>query len=71
MPRKGFYINNQLVLDRLDEVDNQSEYVTELILKDIYSHYGGVEYEKRVHEVLRSLSMQIEMIKKELSDKKS
>ncbi|MGL5330626.1 MAG: hypothetical protein ACRDD7_15250 [Peptostreptococcaceae bacterium] len=69
MARKGFYIDNELVLKRLSEVDNQSEYVTQLILKDILAGDNGVEFEMRTHEVLDSLSRQIEMIRKGLSSR--
>lgn len=70
VPRKGFYINDSLVLNKLDQVENQSAYVENLILKDIYSNFGGVEFEARINETLDMLIMQIEEIRKTVNDKK-
>lgn len=69
MARKGFYITNKLALDKLDMVENQSEYVENLILKDVYSDFGGVEFEKKVHDTLDMLIMQIDEIRKTVNSK--
>lgn len=67
--RKTFSITDKQVLDKLEEVDNQSKYITELILKDIYDGYGGIEFKKCIFDTLESIIMQVEMIKKACVDR--
>lgn len=71
MARKGFYITNRLALEKLDEVDNQSEYVENLILKDVYSDFGGVEFEKKVNDTLDALIIQIDEIRNAVKNKQN
>lgn len=64
--RKTFSITNTLVLKKLEQVDNQSEYIQELILKDILSG-NGVEFEKSINDTLDQLTMQIESIRNKVN----
>ncbi|MEG0086551.1 MAG: hypothetical protein RR090_12765 [Niameybacter sp.] len=67
---KTFSLTNSIVLKKLKEVDNQSKYIEALILKDIISCYGGVEFEQRIDEVLDLLILQIDEIRKEVKTHK-
>lgn len=52
--RKTFSITDKEVLDKLDEVESQSQYIQGLVIKDIYTRDASSEYESGV---LMSITM--------------
>lgn len=67
--RKTFWISSKTALDKLEQIDNQSKYVTELILKDVATSYGGLEFEQLTISTLENIMIQIDMIKKACIEK--
>lgn len=50
--RKTFSITDQLVLDKLDKVENQSKYIQNLILKDIALNDDFNDYKETINETI-------------------
>ena len=67
--KKTLYMSNKLVIDKLNQVDNQSKYVEGLILDDILRNGSQTDYKKTVENTIESIFIQIETIRK-LLDKK-
>lgn len=61
MPRKTFWISNKDVLDKLESVENQSKYVTDLIINDILRNDGVLE--KDIQDTLNDLIKKIDLLK--------
>lgn len=62
MPRKGFYITDEDVLNRLKEVDNESEYVQMLILMDIYGDDNFNRLKKEVYDLIVELNEKLKLL---------
>lgn len=68
--RKTFSITDNEALDKLDQVENQSNYIQTLILRDIYDTYGVKQYEVGMMIALKYIQMAIDTIKKGIENKK-
>lgn len=67
VPRKGFYINNPLVLDKLDQVENQSAYVEELILNDVLKEGVTTDIKIKIESRIDRLFAELNEVKEMLS----
>ena len=68
--RKTLYITNKLVLNKLDQVDNQSQYVQDLILKDILVNGDSTDYKDTVNSTIESILKQLDTIRSLMDNKK-
>jgi len=68
--RKTFSITNSAVLSKLDRVDNQSQYIQKLILKDIISCGEIEDYKETVNATIMNILGQVEDVVKLLQEVK-
>lgn len=58
--RKTFSITDKAVLNKLERVDNQSQYIQNLILKDIIASGEVEDYEMKVNATINTILAQVE-----------
>lgn len=67
--RKTFSITDKLVQQRLEEVDNQSQYIQMLIRRDIMDSNSRKEFQSGIEFALNTLEIAIDGIRKAIKDK--
>lgn len=67
--RKTFSITDKLVQQRLEEVDNQSQYIQMLIRRDIMDSNSRKEFQSGIEFTLNTLEIAIDGIRKAIKDK--
>ena len=68
--RKTFSITDKAVLSKLDRVDNQSQYIQNLILKDIMASGEFENYEMTVNATINNILAQVEDVVKLMNEVK-
>lgn len=68
--RKTFSITDKAVLSKLERVDNQSQYIQQLILKDIISSGEVEDYEMTVNATINTILAQVEDVVKLMKEVK-
>lgn len=63
VPRKGFYISDELVLKKLSKVKNQSKYIEQLVLNDILQNGMDGDVLKNDIDMLHLLGRQVELLR--------
>ena len=61
--RKTFSISNKDVLEKLEQVENQSQYVQSLILKDLLNDEANTEYEIGVIHGLSMVQESLDLLR--------
>lgn len=67
--RKTFSITDKLVQQRLEEVDNQSQYIQMLIRRDIMDSNSRKEFQSGIEFTLNTLEIAIDGIRKAINNK--
>ena len=67
--RKTFSITDKLVQQRLEEVDNQSQYIQMLIRRDIMDSNSKKEFQSGIEFTLNTLEIAIDGIRKAIKNK--
>lgn len=67
--RKTFSITDKLVQQRLEEVDNQSQYIQMLIRRDIMDSNSRKEFQSGIEFTLNTLEIAIDGIRKAIKNK--
>lgn len=68
--RKTFSITDKAVLSKLERVDNQSQYIQQLILKDIIASGEVEDYEMKVNATINTILAQVEDVVKLMKEVK-
>lgn len=68
--RKTFSITDKAVLNKLERVDNQSQYIQQLILKDIIASGEVEDYEMKVNATINNILAQVEDVVKLMKEVK-
>lgn len=61
--RKTFSITDKEVLDKLEKVESQSQYIQGLVIKDIYTNDSSSDYEDGVLMTINMVERCLKVIK--------